>query len=157
MLLTCRPDLLPIDLKRQGRAEVHIPMFYPHDDEEIRQLFVVLGRKLGARLAAEDVPPVSQKGDLSGADIEGIVGRALRRSLLAGDDHVTKETLAEAVAQFMPSTQSLERELQEIAATIECTDRQFLPPHVLERLERAGGRPKLQERLTAIARLVDHG
>jgi hypothetical protein len=31
MLLTCRPDLLPIDLKRQGRAEVHIPMFYPQD------------------------------------------------------------------------------------------------------------------------------
>ena len=29
MLLTCRPDLLPIDLKRQGRAEVHIPLFYP--------------------------------------------------------------------------------------------------------------------------------
>ena len=25
MLLTSRPDLLPIDLKRQGRAEVHIP------------------------------------------------------------------------------------------------------------------------------------
>ncbi len=31
MLLTCRPDLLPIDLKRQGRAEVHIPLFYPTD------------------------------------------------------------------------------------------------------------------------------
>ena len=30
MLLTSRPDLLPIDLKRQGRAEVHIPLFYPH-------------------------------------------------------------------------------------------------------------------------------
>ena len=29
MLLTSRPDLLPIDLKRQGRAEVHIPLFYP--------------------------------------------------------------------------------------------------------------------------------
>ncbi len=29
MLLTSRPDLLPIDIKRQGRAEVHIPLFYP--------------------------------------------------------------------------------------------------------------------------------
>ena len=27
----------------------------------------------------------------------------------------------------MPSTQGLERELQETAAIIECTDRQFLP------------------------------
>ena len=32
MLLTARPDLLPIDLKRQGRAEVHIPLFYPTDE-----------------------------------------------------------------------------------------------------------------------------
>ena len=29
MLLTSRPDLLPIDLKRQGRAEVHLPLFSP--------------------------------------------------------------------------------------------------------------------------------
>src|SRR5204862_3709614 len=27
MLLTARPDLLPIDITRQGRAEVHIPLF----------------------------------------------------------------------------------------------------------------------------------
>ena len=26
---TCRPDLLPIDLKRQGRAEEHLALFYP--------------------------------------------------------------------------------------------------------------------------------
>ena len=37
MLLTSRPDLLPIDLKRQGRAEVHIPLFYPQDPGEIRR------------------------------------------------------------------------------------------------------------------------
>ena len=35
MLLTSRPDLLPIDLKRQGRAEVHIPLFYPTKAEDI--------------------------------------------------------------------------------------------------------------------------
>ena len=32
MLLTSRPDLLPIDFKRQGLAEVHIPLFYPYED-----------------------------------------------------------------------------------------------------------------------------
>ena len=95
MLLTARPDLLPIDLKRQGRAEVHIPLFYPTDESEIRQMFVILARKLGSRLAAEDVPPIPQRGQLSGADIEGMVGRAWRTSLLAGADHVTREALAE--------------------------------------------------------------
>ena len=127
MLLTARPDLLPIDFKRQGRAEVHIPLFYPTDEAEIRQMFVIMARKLGSKLAAEDVPPIPQKGHLSGADIEGMVGRAWRTSLLAGLDHITAESLQEVVAQFMPSTQGLERELQETAAMLECTDRQFLP------------------------------
>ena len=78
MLLTARPDLLPIDLKRQGRAEVHIPLFYPTDESEIRQMFVILAKKLGSRLSLEDVPPIPQRGHLSGADIEGMVGRAWR-------------------------------------------------------------------------------
>jgi SpoVK/Ycf46/Vps4 family AAA+-type ATPase len=156
MLLTARPDLLPIDIKRQGRAEVHIPLFYPTEEKELAEMFVVLARKLGATLAPEDVPPVpeAQRGMLSGADIEGIVGRALRKSLLSGAKHVTRESLAEVLDGFMPSTQGLEKELQEIAAIIECTDREFLPPAMFARIEKAGGRAALQERLTAIKQIV---
>ena len=154
MLLTARPDLLPIDLKRQGRAEVHIPLFYPTDENEIRQMFVILAKKLGSRVSPEDIPLIPQRGQLSGADIEGMVGRAWRSSLLAGADHVTREALAEVVAQFMPSTQGLERELQETAAMLECTDRQFLPPAILEKIAADGGRPKLQARLTALKQIV---
>jgi AAA+ superfamily predicted ATPase len=154
MLLTARPDLLPIDLKRQGRAEVHIPLFYPTDEQEIRQMFVILAKKLGSRIAPEDVPSIPQRGHLSGADIEGMVGRAWRTSLLAGADHVTREALAEVVSQFMPSTQGLERELQETAAILECTDRQFLPPAILEKTSVEGGRAQLQSRLTALKQIV---
>ena len=154
MLLTARPDLLPIDLKRQGRAEVHIPLFYPIDEEEIRKMFVILARKLGSRLAPEDVPSIPQKGQLSGADIEGMVGRAWRASLLAGADHITREALADVIAQFMPSTQGLERELQEVGAMLECTDRQFLPKAIAEQMDQDGGRAKLQSRLTALKQIV---
>ena len=154
MLLTARPDLLPIDLKRQGRAEVHIPLFYPTDEAEIRQMFVILAKKLGSRVAVEDVPAIPQRGHLSGADIEGMVGRALRVSILAGADHITKDALATVVAEFMPSTQGLERELQETAAILECTDRQFLPPAIVQKTEAAGGRAALQERVTALKQLV---
>lgn len=154
MLLTARPDLLPIDLKRQGRAEVHIPLFYPTDEREIHQMFLILAKKLGSRLAPEDVPAIPQRGHLSGADIEGMVGRAWRASLLAGHDHITREALAEVVAQFMPATQGLERDLQETAAILECTDRQFLPPAILERIDGDGGRAKLQARLTALKQMV---
>jgi SpoVK/Ycf46/Vps4 family AAA+-type ATPase len=154
MLLTARPDLLPIDLKRQGRAEVHIPLFYPQSEEEIRQMFVILAKKLGTTLKLEDVPRVPQKGQLSGADIEGIVGRAWRKSLLAGERTVTAAALADVVSQFMPSTQGMERELQEVAAMIECTDREFLPEAIMAKLEKLGGRDALQERLTALKQLV---
>jgi AAA+ superfamily predicted ATPase len=154
MLLTARPDLLPIDLKRQGRAEVHIPLFYPTDENEIRQMFVILAKKLGSRVAIEDVPVIPQRGHLSGADIEGMVGRAWRTSLLGGADHITREALAEVVSQFMPSTQGLERELQETAAILECTDRQFLPQPILVAATAEGGRASLQARLTALKQIV---
>jgi AAA+ superfamily predicted ATPase len=154
MLLTARPDLLPIDIKRQGRAEVHIPLFYPIDDDELRRMCVMLAKKLGTSLKPEDVPPIPQKGQLSGADMEGIVGRAWRKSLLSGATSVTREALAEVISQFMPSTQGLEKELQETAAIIECTDREFLPPAILEKLEKAGGRGAMQERLTAIKQII---
>jgi hypothetical protein len=117
-------------------------------------MFLILAKKLGSKLAADDVPAVPQKGQLSGADIEGIVGRAWRTSILAGADHVTKEALAETVAGFLPSTQGLERELQEVAAILECTDRVFLPPAAQQRIDAGGGRGALQERLTALKQLV---
>jgi SpoVK/Ycf46/Vps4 family AAA+-type ATPase len=156
MLLTARPDLLPIDIKRQGRAEVHIPLFYPAEDEELRLMFVAMARKLGTTLRVEDVPPVPEmhKGLLSGADIEGIVGRAWRRTILDGGDGVSAAALTAALAQFMPSTQGLEKDLQETAAIIECTDREFLPDAMAAKMEKAGGRGALQERLTALKQLV---
>jgi AAA+ superfamily predicted ATPase len=156
MLLTARPDQLPIDLKRQGRAEVHVPLFYPHEDAELQQMFKVLARKAGTTLADEDVPQdVKHKGNLSGADIEGIIGRAWRTSLLAGSKTITRDALAAALEGFMPSTQSLEREAQELAAIIECTDLEFLPSAKREKMEKLGGREKLQERLTAIKQILE--
>ena len=157
MLLTARPDLLPIDLKRQGRAEVHIPLFYPTDDAELRVMLMTLAKKVGhvarrGRSAGGDPP---QAGNLSGADIEGIIGRAYRTSLLAGSRAITKEALAHALANFMPSTQTLEREAQELAAIIECTDVEFLPPAKQDKLTQLGGREKLQERLTAIKQILE--
>jgi len=155
MLLTARPDLLPIDIKRQGRAEVHIPLFYPGTQEEIKAMFGVMAKKLGSKLDPATMPDVPMPGKLSGADIEGIVGRAWRKSLLADSDTLRPEDLKDAIASFLPSTNSLEKELQEVAAMVECTDRQFLPPEVENRITAYGGRDRLQERLTAIKQLVE--
>jgi hypothetical protein len=68
---------------------------------------------------------------------------------------VTREALADVLEQFMPSTQGLEKELQEVAAIIECTDRNFLPKEVQRRVDREGGRAELQQRLTELKGLVE--
>lgn len=154
MLLTARPDLLPVDLKRQGRAEIHVPLFYPQSQDEVKQYFVVIARKFGAPLPLEEVPDVPHLGHLSGADIEGLVGRAWRQALLTGKTQLDRELLTQVLAGFMPSTQTLEREMQELAAIIECTEREFLVPSALARLEAAGGREGLQQRLNQLLAMV---
>ena len=140
MLLTARPDLLPIDLKRQGRAEVHIPLFYPTDEAEIRQMFVILAKKLGLargargraarfRSAATCRAPTSRAWSAA---------RGARRCSPAPITSRARRS-PRSSSQFMPSTQGLERELQETAAILECTDRQFLPPAILEKTDGEGG------------------
>src|SRR5581483_1529973 len=155
MLLTSRPDLLPIDIKRQGRAEVHIPMFYPDSEAEIREMFVVMARKNKVKLAPEDLPVVSADRHLSGADIESIVLGAKRRVLAVGRDALHKADLEEAVRDFIPSAQSLEKELQELAAVLECTQLNFLPSELRAKIAQPGGRTQMQERFVAIRRLLN--
>ena len=146
MLLTSRPDLLPIDLKRQGRAEVHIPLFYPTLQEELRAMFQAMGRKAGIKLSAEEIPDLPLTGQLSGADIEGIVTRAARRSRLSGDSGIGRSALERELAGFLPSLDGLEKEMQEIAAMLECTDAEFLPEAFRKRVQEPGGRERLQHR-----------
>jgi AAA+ superfamily predicted ATPase len=146
MLLTSRPDLLPIDLKRQGRAEVHIPLFYPTQQEELRAMFVAMARKAGIALAADEIPEVSLAGKLSGADIEGIVTRAARRSRVRGESAMSKRAIEQELEGFLPSLEGMEKEMQEIAAMLECTDAEFLPETFRQRVKEAGGRELLQHR-----------
>jgi AAA+ superfamily predicted ATPase len=161
MLLTSRPDLLPIDLKRQGRAEVHIPLFYPHDQAEMEAMFAAMARKSHVRLAPGLPGPVDLELGLSGADIESIVLAARRKGLeRAADagqpapDTIAAEDLKAALDDFMPSAQGLEKEMQEIAAVLECTEKRFLPERWKGKISEPGGRARLQERLAAIREVV---
>jgi hypothetical protein len=120
---------------------------------------VVVARQQRAPPGSADVPeiPDAKRGQLSGADIEGIVGRAWRRSLLTGDDHITRAAMHEALAGFLPMAQSLERELQTLAAIIECTDLEFLPAAIDAKINELGGRARVQERLNKLQAVVDGG
>ena len=156
MLLTCRPDLLPIDLKRQGRAEVHIPLFYPQDETEFREMFQVMARKNKIALAAEALSAAKAKqARLSGADIESVMILARRETLAVGRAEVSADDLRAALGDFIPSVQGLEKELQEVASVLECTQLSFLPEDWRQRVARPNGRTELQERLVALRRLIE--
>ena len=161
MLLTSRPDMLPIDLKRQGRAEVHIPLFYPHDQAEMDAMFTAMARKCGVKLAPGLPGPVDLSLGLSGADIESVVLAARRKGLDRAADAgkqppetISAEDLRAALDDFMPSAQGLEKEMQEIAAVLECTEKRFLPERWKEQVSKPGGRAHLQERLAAIRDVI---
>ncbi|HTD88482.1 MAG TPA: AAA family ATPase, partial [Candidatus Binatia bacterium] len=152
---TCRPDLLPIDLKRQGRCEVHIPLFAPQDSAEITTMFRAMAKKNKVPLADDAIPEVSPDRQLSGADLESVLLSARRKSLLAGREQVVRDDLAAALDEFIPSAQGLEKELQELAAVLECTERSFLPAVWRDRIAQPGARAKLQERLVALRQLIE--
>ena len=161
MLLTSRPDLLPIDLKRQGRAEVHIPLFYPHDQAELDAMFAAMARKAHVKLAPGLPGPIDLELGLSGADIESVVLAARRRGLERAADagepnptEISATDLRAALDDFMPSAQGLEKELQEIVAVLECTEKRFLPDHWREQVNQPGGRSQLQERAAAIREVI---
>jgi AAA+ superfamily predicted ATPase len=155
MLLTSRPDLLPIDLKRQGRCEVHIPLFPPQDAAEIAEMFRAMSKKNKVKLTADAIPEVSPERQLSGADLESVLLSARRKALLDGREEVRRGDLETALDEFIPSAQSLEKEMQELAAVLECTDRNFLPPGWRDRIAQPGARTRLQERLVALRQLIE--
>src|SRR5688572_26424934 len=103
-LLTCRPDLLPIDLKRQGRAEEHLGLFYPQTDAERDELFRVISKKTKV---AVQVPSFSsllrpEQKAMSGADIEAVLTRSRFRALASSREEVTLEDLQAALTDFVP-------------------------------------------------------
>ena len=142
-------------------AEVHIPLFYPHDQVEMEAMFHAMARKCHVRLAAGLPGPVNLGLGLSGADIESIALAAkrlgLERAAEAGQPapaEISADDLRASIEDFMPSAQGLEKEMQEIAAVLECTERRFLPERWREEVAKPGGRARLQERLAAIKAVV---
>jgi len=153
MLLTCRPDLLPIDIKRQGRAEVHIPLFYPRDAQESQQMFVVMARKNKITLSEDALNDFDLNRNLSGADIEGIILNAKRGALADGRSELTADDVGSALDTFIPSSEGLEKEMQEIAGVLECTQRDFLPDNWRDKS--IAERGSLQNRLVELRALID--
>ena len=128
-LLTCRPDLLPVDLKRQGRAEEHIALFYPETVEERRALLRAMQKKAGLQTFSTELEKLflDNSGTLSGADIEAVLVRAQMRASLRGKTTVEQEDVKGALEDFIPPSYPTEIDLQNIVAVLECTSKSLLP------------------------------
>ena len=128
-LITCRPDLLPIDLKRQGRAEEHLALFYPETVEEKQQLYNTLLKKLKIKVQKVDIIDLFSKYhfDFSGADLESILIRAKFLATMNNRITLTAEDLEETIKDFVPPTYPHEIELQNLVAVMECTSREMVP------------------------------
>ena len=154
MLLTSRPELLPIDLKRQGRAEVHIPLFYPKKESEIQKMFVIMAKKNKVKLDDDAVPDVSVERELSGADIESVVLNAKREMMADGRDRLSRKDMEMSLESFIPSAQGVEKELQEMNAVLECTDTRFLTDHWRDVLAKPNGRSEVQRKVALHEQLL---
>lgn len=130
-LITSRPDLLPVDLKRQGRAEEHLALFYPQTIDEHDELFRIMLRKGQVTTPVQSIREVTDDpSGLSGADIEAMLARAILMADSvdeAGHPVLSAEALRRSFADFIPATSPLERELQILVAVQECTSREILP------------------------------
>jgi AAA+ superfamily predicted ATPase len=151
---TSRPDLLEVDLKRQGRLDVHIPLFPPDTPQEREALLLAIAKKLKFPLTAGDLPPFTDKVVLGGNELEGVLVRALRTHEL--NTHADgrarpaiKEVLAALLREVRPNPHTRKLEYMDLVAVKECTDERFLPPRYREMTPEV-----LEERIDELRRFV---
>ena len=131
--MTSRPDLLSIDMKRQGRFGLCLPLFPAQGPDDVVDLFKTVS---GSRNISLTEPILAYVRDslgarpLTGSDIESIVIRAKECAVLAGrDDDVQRGDLEEAVNSFIDPLDPDLLAMQELAAVLACSDRRYLPEH----------------------------
>jgi AAA+ superfamily predicted ATPase len=129
--MTSRPDLLSIDMKRQGRFGLCIPLFPAQGPDDVIELFKTVARVKKISLNEKIVDYIRENlGDrpLTGSDIESILIRAKERAVLAKrDEDVQREDLEQAVSSFIDPLDPELLALQELAAVLACSDKRYLP------------------------------
>src|SRR5438876_844905 len=129
--MTSRPDLLSIDMKRQGRFGLCVPLFPAQGPDEIIELFTTVAKVKKITLTDEIIAYIRQNlgnRPLTGSDVESILIRAKERALLAKrDNDVQRQDLEEAVNSFIDPLDPDLLRLQELAAVLSCSDKRYLP------------------------------
>jgi len=143
--MTSRPDLLAIDMKRQGRFGLCVPLFPAQGPDDVLEIFTVLSRLKKIALAEAIQAYIREKlGQLplTGSDVDAVLTRAKERAVLAQrDEDVQVTDLEEAVQSFIDPLDPNLLAMQELAAVLACSDRRYLP----ERYQRADRAALIEE------------
>ena len=146
LVMTNRPDKLDIDLKRPGRFDAKIPLFFPQTTEERELIFRAIMRKNAIRADLPDLAgPVAATEGYSGAEIEAILLLADQEAALRGAEAVTPVDVEAAIADFIPNRNRAMIEFMELLAVFECSSRRLLPEAY-----RSVTNEELQERLETL-------
>jgi len=131
--MTSRPDLLSIDMKRQGRFGLCIPLFPAQGPEDVQELFKTIAQVKKIALNEQILSYIREtlgSRPLTGSDVESIVIRAKERAVLAKrDQDVQRQDLEEAMNSFIDPLDPDLLRLQELAAVLACSDKRYLPEH----------------------------
>ena len=129
--MTSRPDLLSIDMKRQGRFGLCVPLFPAQGPDDVLELFTTVAGVKKIALADQIKSYIREhlgNRPLTGSDVEAILTRAKERAVLAKrDDDVQLGDLEEAVDSFIDPLDPELLALQELAAVLACSDQRYLP------------------------------
>ncbi|MDB6123389.1 MAG: hypothetical protein JWQ71_2382 [Pedosphaera sp.] len=143
--MTSRPDLLSIDMKRQGRFGLCIPLFPAQGPDDVLDLFTTVAKikkiNLDDTIKAYIRENLGSR-PLTGSDIESVLIRAKEQAVLAKrDDDVQLGDLETAVNSFIDPLDPDLLKLQELDAVLACSDRRYLP----ERFRTVDRAPLMEE------------
>lgn len=136
VLLTARPERLAPDLKRNGRAGLHLPIFDPEgQDREDFIAFTLAGIGLDKTALDDDCQKLLQQRckDFAPADFKELANQ-LQAACALGDE-ANSATLAQILDDLRPVDLANERYRQTLQALLHCSRNNIIPPS-LKKLDR---------------------
>jgi SpoVK/Ycf46/Vps4 family AAA+-type ATPase len=134
VLMTNRPDLLDVDLKRAGRLDRKIPFFYPQNETEVLAIARAVNRKNRLNINDEVLEKSGiwqQMVSYSAADIEAVLllahETAAKQTESVEPVTISSDLLQAAFADYFPSRDTTMLKFMELQAVFECSNRKLLP------------------------------
>ncbi len=128
LMMTNRPDKLDADMKRPGRFDLKLPFFFPQSAAERTNIIKALLRKNQINHRIRTFKRLAERTDgMSGAEIEAVLLTSIGLAEEDGRDAVMERDVSAAIADYIPSRDTVMLEYMAILAVFECSSRRLLP------------------------------